>query len=116
MLEPNLYNACAGDDQNATFESQPFGETVSMNARLNENDRGAVDFLLNGDSHVAERESSPMAHNAFMERVSAVRRLMSLLDAMPADEPSKDLLEATMRRLPVMGLESPGQPSAGANP
>ncbi|GEM_PF-4463005 len=61
--------------------------------------------------------SSPMARNAFMDRVHAVRRLLGLLDSMPADGPSSDLLEATLAHVPLHGhadaVDSPGsQPSA----
>ena len=84
----------------------------TINARLSEADRRAVDFLLDGDSSVSQEMTSPMAGRSFMERVNSVRAVLSLLQAMPTEEPPAGLVEATLRKLrpPTAGeLDQPGQ-------
>ena len=68
--------------------------------RLADNDCLAVDFLLDaGSSDWAERLTTPMVCNSFMERVGVAKRLFDVLETLPAEEPSQGLIEATMRRI-----------------
>ena len=86
----------------------------TMNAKLTDIDRRAVDFLLDGEDP-SLRDSSPMARNAFMDRVQAVRRLLSRLDAMPAEAPSMELIEATLAHTPMVGQDQASD-TAGSQP
>lgn len=87
---------------------------IPMNAKLTDSDRKAVDFFLDGEEPSPDTDS-PMARNSFMDRVHAVRRLLGLLDAMPAEAPSSDLLEATLAHLPVHERNESAH-SAGSQP
>lgn len=79
----------------------------TMNAKLNEQDRRAVDVLLAGE---AQGEELPAA---VLERVNAVKRFLNLLNAMPAEEPSATLAEATMHKIAAAQVVTQ---QAGANP
>lgn len=70
-----------------------------MGAKLSENDRRSVDLLLAGESADHDGGLSP----AMLERVNSVRRLLGLLSAMPADEPSTGLADATLKRIEAAG-------------
>lgn len=75
----------------------------TMIARLNELDRRAVDILLAGEPQDANLAP------AVLDRVAKVRDFLSLLGAMPAEEPSHGLVEATLRKVAastVVGGES----------
>lgn len=103
MADENLY--CAQPQHGPLDEPGAAEHQVMqtpMNAKLTDNDRRAVDFLLDGEEP-SQENNSPMARNAFMDRVQAVRRLLSLLDAMPAEAPSTELVEATLAHTPLAG-------------
>jgi len=114
-MDDNLYSAQPQrgplDERNV---AEPEMMQTPMNAKLTDIDRRAVDFLLDGEEPTLE-SGSPMARNAFMDRVQAVRRLLSLLDAMPAEAPSTRLVEETLAHTPVadQASDTPGsQPTA----
>ena len=73
-----------------------------MTKRLSQEDRKAVDLLLdrtligsdgNGGSFVSHATIAPQA------RLESVERVLRVLEAMPAPEPSADLIERTMQRI-----------------
>jgi hypothetical protein len=68
--------------------------------RLSHQDSVAVDLLLDG-SRVQHSESKTFVKpvGASPERLGAAESVLSLLDSMPVDEPSKDLLTRTLRRI-----------------
>jgi hypothetical protein len=82
-----------------------------MNVRLRPEDAAAVDLLLdravsargngnggngNGDHGVTFATSHAGVSN---DRVAAVERVLHVLDAMPNNEPSPDLLQRTLQRV-----------------
>jgi hypothetical protein len=77
-----------------------------MSMRLGKEDRRAVDLLLERADGVG-RESTPAVEQLFAapvqgnfeRRLDAVDKILSLLDLMPAPEPSADLVNRTMRRI-----------------
>lgn len=93
-------------------EPQPM--QVPMNPKLTDSDRKAVDFFLDGEEPSLDSDS-PMARSSFMDRVHAVRRLLGLLDSMPSEAPSTDLLETTLAHLPVHNGTDAAQ-STGSQP
>jgi len=81
-----------------------------MTRKLNESDRAAVDMIFdrlrsaggngngnggNGHSEPLVMISAPVAD----ERLSAVERILSALDKMPAPEPPADLAVRTLQRV-----------------
>jgi hypothetical protein len=110
---------CCEPSQSHPMEEQGRAATqplqVPMNAKLTDTDRRAVDFLLGGEEPSLDI-ASPMARNAFMDRVQAVRRLLGLLDAIPAEGPSTDLLEATLSQVPLHQQQAGASNSAGSQP
>lgn len=98
-----------------------------MTRRLGDEDRRTIDLLLdgavrsvtgngngNGNSHATSARHSVSHHRiASSGRVTAARQVLNLLDALPADEPSVDLVERTMRRIE---LQASGQLRPGMSP
>ena len=77
---------------------------IPMATRLIEADRRAVDCILDGQSSAPEAgDSLPCfdgsAQLRFQQRVAAVQRWLALLGAMPAEDPSPDLMVRTLNRL-----------------
>ncbi len=84
-----------------------------MTRRLSDEDRRTIDLLLdgaattirgdgngNGPSHAGDARYGVSHHGiAASGRVDAAKRVLNLLDALPTDEPSADLLTRTMRRI-----------------
>jgi hypothetical protein len=98
-----------------------------MTRKLNEADRAAVDMLFdrinsatngngNGSSGNGGEAYVPMTVAVAEERLSAVERILSTLDAMPAPEPSADLAVRTLQRVAraAGGIPASMQPSAPA--
>lgn len=113
MLDDNLYRARPSFGAEETPDAaEPKLMQTTMNAKLTDSDRRAVDFLLGGEEPAMENDS-PMARNAFMDRVQAVRRVLSLLDAMPTEAPSTRLVDETLARTPMADEASD---SAGQQP
>lgn len=90
MSESNMYSA----SQEPVLV--PVTPDEGMGVRLNEHDRRAVDYLLEGAP--GDTDTAPMVRA--LDRVNAARRVLSLLDNLPSEEPSASLLDATMARLP----------------
>jgi hypothetical protein len=80
-----------------------------MTRKLNEADRAAVDMLFdrinatgNGNGNGGRHAGSgyvTMTVAVAEERLSAVQRILSTLEAMPAPEPSPDLAVRTLQRV-----------------
>ena len=80
-----------------------------MTRKLNEADRAAVDMLFdrinaagnngNGNGNGGDSSYVPMTVAVAEERLSAVERILSTLNAMPAPEPSADLAVRTLQRV-----------------
>jgi hypothetical protein len=74
-----------------------------MTKRLGESDRRAVDLLLDRSAG-AENGNGTGGYVAHAQPVTepglqSVQRVLSLLDLMPADEPSADLMTRTLARI-----------------
>ena len=87
-----------------------------MTKRLSEEDRTAVDLLLdrtlvgadgNGGSFVSHAMTAPQA------RLESAGRVLRVLEAMPAPEPSADLIERTMQRI-ATGVRVPSMSAPAA--
>ena len=77
---------------------------IPMATRLIEEDRRAVDCILDAQTFTPETgESSPSfdlgAQLRFQQRVAAAQRWFTLLGAMPTEDPSPDLILRTLNRL-----------------
>ncbi|HSV15515.1 MAG TPA: hypothetical protein VLI90_14740 [Tepidisphaeraceae bacterium] len=68
-----------------------------MNRKFSEEDRRAVDLLL--DHGAATSGVTRVAHAVSQKRLAAAERVLKLLGQMPAGEPSIDLVAATMQRV-----------------
>lgn len=71
-----------------------------MTTRLGDEDRRAVDLLL--DQAVGSGHSAMYAQpqqDGFERRVKSVERLLNVLGSMPADEPAPDLADRTLERI-----------------
>lgn len=74
-----------------------------MKLKMRDEDRRALDLLLDRAATAAGKAAgTPLyaaASDPLRERVSKVEKVLNLLDAMPAEEPPKDLLSRTLRRI-----------------
>ena len=78
-----------------------------MNVRLSKEDAAAVDLLLdravaargNGNGGNTMTFSAGAGNGVAMDRIGAVERVLHVLDAMPKNEPSPDLLQRTLQRI-----------------
>ena len=77
-----------------------------MTRKLNEADRAAVDMLFdrinaasNGGNGNGGGNFAPMTVAVAEERLSAVERILSTLEQLPAPEPSADLAVRTLQRV-----------------
>ena len=76
-----------------------------MTKRLGESDRRAVDLLLDRSTGVGNGNGNgnggyvAHAQPATEPGLQSVQRVLSLLDLMPADEPSADLMARTLARI-----------------
>lgn len=86
------------EDNAHGVSSTSCSETL-MPARLNDADRRAVDALLEGDGAATLPGQSGISELQFQQRMSAARRWLELLGAMPAEEPSASLMAATLARI-----------------
>ncbi len=88
-----------------------------MSKRLSADDRHAVDLILErpdgqGDKPLVEMVFARPVKEQFEERLDNVEKILSVLDAMPAPEPSDDLVSRTMARIKASQLE----PNVGQTP
>jgi len=91
-----------------------------MTRKLNEADRAAVDMLFDrintagkngGNGNGGSRDGGnyvTMTVAVAEERLSAVQRILSTLEAMPAPEPSADLAVRTLQRVARASAAMPG--------
>ncbi|HEY8666703.1 MAG TPA: hypothetical protein VIL86_08570 [Tepidisphaeraceae bacterium] len=91
-----------------------------MNKRLNDDDRRAIDLLLDSDS-VNGIGFTAAASPDFQLRLQSAGRLLQLLEKMPAVDPPADLKNKTLRRLEEAAISSGARPtgpstSTGINP
>jgi len=68
-----------------------------MNRKLSDEDRRAVDLLL--DHGVTSGGITRVASAVPQRRLAAAERVLKLIGQMPADEPSIDLVATTMDRV-----------------
>src|SRR5688500_12708018 len=72
-----------------------------MTKRLGDSDRRAVDLLLDRSMGAVDGNGRFVAHAhpGTEPGIQSVQRVLSLLDLMPADEPSADLVTRTLARI-----------------
>src|SRR5947208_11490841 len=75
-----------------------------MRKRLDDEDRRAVDLLLErpngvGDTPPVEQLFRAPVGSGFERRLDAAEAVLSLLDRMPADDPPPDLVANTLQRI-----------------
>jgi len=68
-----------------------------MSRKLSDEDRRAVDLLL--DHGISQSGITRVAGAVPQKRLAAAERVLKLIGQMPAEEPSIDLVAATMERL-----------------
>lgn len=92
-----------------TFLSDARGNKV-MVKRLSDDDRRAVDLLLErpngvGDTPSVEQLFRAPVQGSFERRLEAAEKLLSLLDEMPTEEPPPQLVARTLQRIRELELE-----------
>ena len=71
-----------------------------MSSNLNNDDRRALDLLLDRTSAVSSSGAAGYASPGVdPARVAGAERVLKLLSLLPAEEPSPNLLEQTLRRI-----------------
>lgn len=101
-----------------------------MTARLRDEDRRAVDLLLdraasgtgihsagagngisngngNGQAHLHTGASFTPVHGDVRARLPGVQKVLQVLDMLPAEEPPQDLLSRTLRRVDAEMADHP---------
>ena len=73
-------------------------------------DRTLIGADGNGGSFVSHATATPQA------RIESAERLLRVLEALPAPEPSADLIERTMQRIAAGGVRVPTGPARAAAP
>jgi len=76
-----------------------------MNKRLSDDDRRAVDLLLDRDNLPVNQLFATPVRGNFEHRLDTVEQILALLDQMPAEEPSFDLAGRTMQRIEEAQLD-----------
>lgn len=87
---------------------------VYMSTRLGDDDKRAVDMLLD-PPHRNEQSTIGQAamyypatgQDGFEKRVTSVGALLRFLDAMPVEEPPADLAARTLQRIEQRGFDAP---------
>ncbi|MGA2584863.1 MAG: hypothetical protein ABSG31_16440 [Tepidisphaeraceae bacterium] len=82
-----------------------------MSKKLSDEDRRAIDMLLNRANEAKAGRISP-------RRIAAAAKILSALDAYPTPEPSKDLVERTLRHIDraAIPLPTPDDSITGFDP
>lgn len=108
-MQGYFHDLHAEDARGVSSTSYP--ETF-MATRLNDADRRAVDSLLEGGGGTAATAQNPsgQAELQFQQRVSAAKRWLDLLGAMPAEEPAPTLVASILARV----QRTPGAAASGA--
>lgn len=74
-----------------------------MKTKMRDEDRRAIDLLLDRSAAVAAnghgKSVYAAADDSIRQRVAPIERVLSLLDAMPAEEPAASLLARTLRHI-----------------
>ncbi|HZL33718.1 MAG TPA: hypothetical protein VFC78_00325 [Tepidisphaeraceae bacterium] len=74
-----------------------------MKIKLRDEDRRAIDLLLDRSAAAAGKATGAsvfaVADAAVNARVAPIQKILHLLDAMPAEEPSRNLLARTLRHI-----------------
>ncbi len=100
MLGENTYD---NTDESASLAAR-FGS--GMDARLNDIDRRAVDFLLSGEP--------ADTRDAQMPQINAARRVLAVLGAMSVEDPSGKLAEATLQKVAAAQVVSAQNPPSNS--
>lgn len=85
-----------------------------MSYELNEEDRQAVDLLLDRTAESRSHDAS-FAKPADEGRVAAAASVLRLLDSLPAQDPSADLVRKTLSRIDQSFNTTPGAPATDPN-
>ena len=81
-----------------------------MVRKLNESDRAAVDLVLDRFASVGREDGViPMTGTPVEAHVQSVEQILSVLEQMPAPEPSEDLVSRTLRRIEQIHADQPHQ-------
>jgi len=86
-----------------------------MTKRLGENDRRAVDLLLDRSNGAIGNDNGFVTHaqSATEPAIQAVRKVLNVLELAPAAEPPADLMIRTLARIDSrMGAAAPMHPAA----
>ena len=96
-----------------------------MSKRLSDEDRRAVDFLLDrsdaqqGDGNGGSGTAGAATEDGeFAQRIGRVEDLLQMLDHLPAPEPSANLASRVFARIEEAGIQEAAmrQPGAAAHP
>ena len=106
--------AIFGVDEERTVSTSSDAQGNHMTRKLNESDRAAVDLVFDrilsavngrsaGSSGGAGGDVVPLTQPISDERLSAVEKILSLLENMPASDPSADLAARTLQHIALHG-------------
>jgi hypothetical protein len=70
-----------------------------MSTRLNDDDRRAVDMLLDRQTEPGKSGFVASMQPVFTDRLNSVERLLNMLEQIPAAEPPANLVARTLRRV-----------------
>ncbi len=70
-----------------------------MTLQLHDEDRRAVDLVLDGQAANPQKSGKPSAPQSLKSRIQAVLRILNLLNRCPATDPPADLTLKTMQKL-----------------
>jgi hypothetical protein len=88
-----------------------------MNRKLTDQDRQAVDLVLDRFSTMAREDGVIAVDGAPAEpHVQSVERILSVLEAMPAPEPAPDLVARTLARIAASSPATLGSQTRPAAP
>jgi hypothetical protein len=84
---------------------------VNMSQRLGDEDRHAVDLLLDKTATVGTTTMyAAPGNDGFEKRLNSVASILKLLGQMPAVDPPADLIARTMRRIEERAYQAPAAP------
>jgi hypothetical protein len=70
-----------------------------MKLKLTPEDRTAIDLLLDRTATASSQNAHGYTTGAPVENVEAVRKVLQLLETLPASEPAANLVNRTMARI-----------------
>jgi hypothetical protein len=101
------------DDDSETISSE--ASEASNMPKLSDEDRRAVDAIfMNGQYNTTSTVPVAAADGGLAPRINQVARLLHLLDAMPAPEPSPDLAQRTLARIDSADTTGGARPGGDA--